>query len=267
MRVSLALLACFLLCTTAGFAVESADTTETATNAETGVVATETETTAASGGQGGDAPGVQVKHNGRNFSAESADGNFRVRLFGARGHVPEPALIEPWVLREPCASFLAPLPRLGPVLEIVRSAPQPPEDVRSRREEGIGLGEVLSVSEAPFTMGVMAENASTALEVAEELFVELADIEGLVDLRMDRVLGSPNVVVRLNRPEILRAQAKSPNSKSRDSHRRRPVSPFELAYLSIRIVSCKNDLHAAGRVNGLDGMVDPVPDFVECTDR
>jgi len=73
------------------------------------------------------------------------------------------------------------------------------------REEGIGLGEVLSVSEAPFTMGVMAENASTALRIAEELFVELHDVEGLTDLRMDRVLGSPNLVVRLNRQEILRS--------------------------------------------------------------
>ena len=44
-----------------------------------------------------------------------------------------------------------------------------PEVLFAFREEGIGLGEVLSVSEAPFTMGVMAENASTALEVAEQL--------------------------------------------------------------------------------------------------
>jgi HAE1 family hydrophobic/amphiphilic exporter-1 len=80
-----------------------------------------------------------------------------------------------------------------------------PEVVFAFREEGIGLGEVLSVSEAPFTMGVMAEKASTALEVAEDLYDALQNVDGLVDLRMDRVLGSPNLVVRLNRPEILRA--------------------------------------------------------------
>jgi HAE1 family hydrophobic/amphiphilic exporter-1 len=89
--------------------------------------------------------------------------------------------------------------------QLTQSLSAMPEVLFAFREEGIGLGEVLSVSEAPFTMGVMAENANTALAVAEELFVALADVEGLVDLHMDRVLGSPNLVVRLNRPEILRA--------------------------------------------------------------
>ena len=89
--------------------------------------------------------------------------------------------------------------------ELTQALSAMPEVLFAFREEGIGLGEVLSVSEAPFTIGVIAENATTALAVAEELFVELAKVDGLVDLRMDRVLGSPNLVVRLNRPEILRA--------------------------------------------------------------
>jgi HAE1 family hydrophobic/amphiphilic exporter-1 len=72
------------------------------------------------------------------------------------------------------------------------------------REEGIGLGEIFSITEAPFTLGVMAEEAQTAVAAAEQLMEELANISGLTDLQVDRVLGTPNLVVHLDRDRILR---------------------------------------------------------------
>jgi HAE1 family hydrophobic/amphiphilic exporter-1 len=80
-----------------------------------------------------------------------------------------------------------------------------PEIAFAFREEGIGLGEILAVGEAPFTLGVMAEEPQTAVRVADELGELLHDIEGLTDLQVDRVLGTPNVVVRLDREAILRS--------------------------------------------------------------
>ena len=72
------------------------------------------------------------------------------------------------------------------------------------REEGIGLGEILGTGGAEFGLGVVAERPRDALEAAERLLGELRQIDGLVDLQMDRVLGTTNVVVRLDREEILR---------------------------------------------------------------
>jgi len=72
------------------------------------------------------------------------------------------------------------------------------------REEGIGLGEILGTGGADFSLGVIAEQSRQALEAAEDLLAELRAVEGLVDLQMDRVLGTTNVVVRLDREEILR---------------------------------------------------------------
>jgi HAE1 family hydrophobic/amphiphilic exporter-1 len=72
------------------------------------------------------------------------------------------------------------------------------------REEGIGLGEILSAGGAEFALGVLAEDPLVAVATADRLVQELRDVEGLRDLSVDRVLGTPNVVVRLNREEIVR---------------------------------------------------------------
>jgi HAE1 family hydrophobic/amphiphilic exporter-1 len=72
------------------------------------------------------------------------------------------------------------------------------------REEGIGLGEILSTGGAEFSMGVLAEDPLVAARAADELMVELEKIDGLHDLDVDQVLGTTNVVVRLDREEILR---------------------------------------------------------------
>ena len=74
----------------------------------------------------------------------------------------------------------------------------------SFREEGIGLGEILGTAGADFAVGVLAEDPHLAVEAAEELLAALEAVEGLVDLQMDRVLGTTNVVVRLDREQILR---------------------------------------------------------------
>jgi HAE1 family hydrophobic/amphiphilic exporter-1 len=72
------------------------------------------------------------------------------------------------------------------------------------REEGIGLAEVLQTGGAEFSMGVLAEDPIAALNVAETLAAEFEEVDGLSDLEVDRVLGTPNVVVQLDREEILR---------------------------------------------------------------
>jgi len=73
------------------------------------------------------------------------------------------------------------------------------------REEGIGLGEILGSGGAEFAMGVLAEDPLDAVNAADRLLQELDDVQGLSELSVDRVLGTPNVVVRLNREEIVRA--------------------------------------------------------------
>ncbi|MCP3981103.1 MAG: efflux RND transporter permease subunit [bacterium] len=72
------------------------------------------------------------------------------------------------------------------------------------RDEGIGLGEILGSGGAEFNMGVLSEDPTVAANVADRIVLALADVEGLSDLQVDRVLGTPNVVVRLDREEILR---------------------------------------------------------------
>ncbi len=73
------------------------------------------------------------------------------------------------------------------------------------REEGIGLEEILSSGGAAFAMGVVAEDPRVALKVATRLQHELSAVKGLHDLQVDRVLGNPIVVIRLQREEILRS--------------------------------------------------------------
>lgn len=80
-----------------------------------------------------------------------------------------------------------------------------PEAKLTFREEGIGLAEIVSTGEAPFSLGVIAEDPVTAMTVAEDIERRISDVEGLTDLQVDRVLGTPNMVVRLDREEILRS--------------------------------------------------------------
>jgi len=72
-------------------------------------------------------------------------------------------------------------------------------------EEGIGLGEVLEVNQAPFSVGIVAEEPLTAVRVAEELTERLSAEENLRGLSVDRVIGTPNIVVRLDAQEIHRS--------------------------------------------------------------
>jgi HAE1 family hydrophobic/amphiphilic exporter-1 len=73
------------------------------------------------------------------------------------------------------------------------------------RDEGVGLAEILSSGEAAFTMGIIAEDPLQAVAVAEDIVDALSSNRRLSDLRMDRVLGTPNIVVHLDAEEILRA--------------------------------------------------------------
>jgi HAE1 family hydrophobic/amphiphilic exporter-1 len=74
------------------------------------------------------------------------------------------------------------------------------------REEGVGLGEILSGGGGSgFQMGVMAEDPREALAAGEQIEAALQGIEGLQELRMDRVLGAPNVVIGIDREEALRS--------------------------------------------------------------
>ncbi len=72
------------------------------------------------------------------------------------------------------------------------------------REEGVGLREILSSGEAPFTLGIVAEKSAQALAVADALLPQLQAIAGLEDVQMDRVLGNPAVEVNINRELALR---------------------------------------------------------------
>ena len=71
-------------------------------------------------------------------------------------------------------------------------------------DEGIGLGEILASGEAPFTLGVVSEDPEDARRIAEQLLPPLGDVDGLVDLEMDRVLGNPTLRLSLDREKSLR---------------------------------------------------------------
>jgi HAE1 family hydrophobic/amphiphilic exporter-1 len=73
------------------------------------------------------------------------------------------------------------------------------------REEGVGIGEILQTDGASFQLGVLAEDPLEALRAAEQIQGALLQVPGLVDLSVDRVLGTPNVVVRIDREEALRS--------------------------------------------------------------
>ena len=71
-------------------------------------------------------------------------------------------------------------------------------------DEGIGLGELLASGEAPFSLGIVAEDPEDARRVADALLPRLAAVEGLRDLEMDRVLGNPTLRLSLLRETALR---------------------------------------------------------------
>ena len=71
-------------------------------------------------------------------------------------------------------------------------------------DEGIGLGEILASGEAPFTLGIVSENPMEARQAAEAMLPRLQDVDGLVDLEMDRVLGNPTLRLSLDREKSLR---------------------------------------------------------------
>jgi len=72
-------------------------------------------------------------------------------------------------------------------------------------DEGIGLREILASDEAPFSVGIVSEDPLEAFEVADELMRRLSDDEAMADLQVDRVIGTPNLVVHLDAEEILRS--------------------------------------------------------------
>ena len=79
-----------------------------------------------------------------------------------------------------------------------------PEVRSSFREESVGLSEILGAGGSPFSLGVIAEDATLAGAVAEEIMTALAGVAGLSDLKVDRVLGTPNLVADIDREEVLR---------------------------------------------------------------
>jgi HAE1 family hydrophobic/amphiphilic exporter-1 len=79
-----------------------------------------------------------------------------------------------------------------------------PEAKYAFHEEGVGLREILGSGSSAFSVSVIAEDAYDALHTADELVALLSRREGFANLQMDRVLGTPNLVVRLNTEEILR---------------------------------------------------------------
>ena len=72
-------------------------------------------------------------------------------------------------------------------------------------DEGIGLRELLASDEAPFSIGIVSEDPLEAFDVADELMRRLTDDEMMADLHVDRVIGTPNLVVHLDTEEILRS--------------------------------------------------------------
>jgi HAE1 family hydrophobic/amphiphilic exporter-1 len=87
------------------------------------------------------------------------------------------------------------------------------------REEGVGLAEVLSTGEAPFSLGVVAEDPVQAVAAAQQILEALSGAHRLRDLQAQRVLDTPNLVVHLDTEEILRAGL-DPDAIARDVRNR-----------------------------------------------
>jgi HAE1 family hydrophobic/amphiphilic exporter-1 len=87
------------------------------------------------------------------------------------------------------------------------------------REEGVGLTEILSTGDAQFSIGVVSDDPVAAVETAGQLLDQLSESKRLRDLQVDRVIGTPNVVVHLDTEEILRAGL-APDAIARDLRNR-----------------------------------------------
>ena len=87
------------------------------------------------------------------------------------------------------------------------------------RPEGTGLAEILSSEESQFSLGVISDEPEEAVAVAGEIVAALHDAHRIAGLQVDRVLGTPNVVVRLDTEEILRAGL-DPDQIARDVRNR-----------------------------------------------
>jgi HAE1 family hydrophobic/amphiphilic exporter-1 len=87
------------------------------------------------------------------------------------------------------------------------------------RPEGVGLAEILATGEAPFSIGIVADDPEDAVEVADQVVQALRSSSRLGELRADRVLGAPNVVLHLDAEEILRAGL-NPDQIARDVRNR-----------------------------------------------
>lgn len=73
------------------------------------------------------------------------------------------------------------------------------------REEGIGLREILGSGGAPFSLGILAESPEDAVVAADRILEALADVRGLVDLKVDRILGTSILALRIDREEAVRS--------------------------------------------------------------
>jgi HAE1 family hydrophobic/amphiphilic exporter-1 len=72
-------------------------------------------------------------------------------------------------------------------------------------DEGIGLREVLGATGTAFTLGVQAERPEAAIAAAEQVRDAIRGVRGLSGLEMDRVRGTPNLVLRVDREEAIRS--------------------------------------------------------------
>ena len=82
---------------------------------------------------------------------------------------------------------------------------QTPEVTVRFREEGIGLGEILAANESAFSMGIVADDPLAAVRVAEEITGRFSTDPVLSGMKVDRVIGTPTILVRLDAQEIHRS--------------------------------------------------------------
>ena len=80
-----------------------------------------------------------------------------------------------------------------------------PSVVHTFREEGIGLREILGSDSAPINLGILAEEAPTAVAASDKVSRAIAQIDGLTDVSVDRILGTPIMAMRINRAEAIRS--------------------------------------------------------------
>jgi HAE1 family hydrophobic/amphiphilic exporter-1 len=92
-------------------------------------------------------------------------------------------------LKDRTAAFLADVPAISSTF----------------RDEGIGLREMLGATGASFSLGVLAEKPAEAVAAAERASEAIRGVRGLSDLSLDRVLGTPGLVLRVNREEAIRS--------------------------------------------------------------